>query len=151
MSWQVVGGRFSSRTFSDDVALFTEANVVLPSTLLQQHPKPLMGRLTVFWVLALIGNFVGSLKSRLSDLFARDRGVGYTAPVILGPKGAAQSNRMAHTLLPSLPVKRCTLRATPPIPPSQCVNTSVNASSGTNVAVNKTLSRAQRSARDFNC
>jgi len=41
--------------------LFTEANVVLPSTLLQQHPKPLMGRLTVFWVLALIGNFVGTL------------------------------------------------------------------------------------------
>jgi len=41
--------------------LFTEANVVLPSTLLQQHPKPLMGRLMLFWVLALIGNFVGTL------------------------------------------------------------------------------------------
>ena len=41
--------------------LFTEANVVLPSTLLQQHPKPLMGRLLLFWALALIGNFVGTL------------------------------------------------------------------------------------------
>ena len=41
--------------------LFTEANVVLPSTLLQQHPRPLMGRLMLFWVLALIGNFVGTL------------------------------------------------------------------------------------------
>lgn len=41
--------------------LFTEANVVLPSTLLQQHPKPLLGRLMLFWVLALIGNFVGTL------------------------------------------------------------------------------------------
>lgn len=41
--------------------LFTEANVVLPSTLLQQHPKPLMGRLMLFWALALIGNFVGAL------------------------------------------------------------------------------------------
>ena len=41
--------------------LFTEANVVLPSTLLQQHPRPLMGRLMLFWVLALIGNFIGTL------------------------------------------------------------------------------------------
>ena len=41
--------------------LFTEANVVLPSTLLQQHPKPLLGRLVVFWALALIGNFVGAV------------------------------------------------------------------------------------------
>ena len=41
--------------------LFTEANVVLPSTLPQQHPKPLLGRLMLFWVLALIGNFVGTL------------------------------------------------------------------------------------------
>lgn len=41
--------------------LFTEANVVLPSTLLQQHPRPLMGRLMLFWALALIGNFVGTL------------------------------------------------------------------------------------------
>ena len=41
--------------------LFTEANVVLPSTLLQQHPKPLLGRLTLFWALALIGNFVGAI------------------------------------------------------------------------------------------
>jgi formate/nitrite transporter FocA (FNT family) len=41
--------------------LFTEANVVLPSTLLQQHPRPLMGRLMLFWMLALIGNFVGTL------------------------------------------------------------------------------------------
>lgn len=41
--------------------LFTEANVVLPSTLLHQHPKPLLGRLMLFWVLALIGNFVGTL------------------------------------------------------------------------------------------
>jgi formate/nitrite transporter FocA (FNT family) len=41
--------------------LFTEANVVLPSTLLQQHPRPLMGRLMLFWMLALIGNFIGTL------------------------------------------------------------------------------------------
>jgi len=41
--------------------LFTEANVVLPSTLLQHPPGPLLGRLVVFWVLALIGNFVGAI------------------------------------------------------------------------------------------
>ena len=43
--------------------LFTEANVVLPSTLLQQHPKPLVGRLILFWARALVGNFVGALIS----------------------------------------------------------------------------------------
>jgi formate/nitrite transporter FocA (FNT family) len=41
--------------------LFTEANVVLPSTLLRQRPKPLLGRLVVFWALALIGNFLGAI------------------------------------------------------------------------------------------
>ncbi|MFZ4373070.1 MAG: formate/nitrite transporter family protein [Mycobacterium sp.] len=41
--------------------LFTEANVVLPSTLLQQHPKPLLGKLVRFWALALVGNFVGAV------------------------------------------------------------------------------------------
>jgi formate transporter len=39
--------------------LFTEANVVLPSTLLQQHPKPLLGKLVRFWALALVGNMIG--------------------------------------------------------------------------------------------
>ena len=43
--------------------LFTEANVVLPSTLLQQHPKPLLGRLVLFWALALIGNFIGAVAT----------------------------------------------------------------------------------------
>ncbi|MEI7544496.1 MAG: formate/nitrite transporter family protein [Mycobacteriaceae bacterium] len=41
--------------------LFTEANVVLPSTLLEQHPRPLLGRLILFWALALIGNFIGAI------------------------------------------------------------------------------------------
>jgi len=41
--------------------LFTEANVVLPSTLLQQHPRPFIGRLLLFWALALIGNFIGAV------------------------------------------------------------------------------------------
>ena len=41
--------------------LFTEANVVLPSTLLRQPARPLLGRLVVFWALALIGNFGGAL------------------------------------------------------------------------------------------
>ena len=41
--------------------MFTEANVVLPSTLLQQHTKPLLGRLIVFWALAFIGNFIGTI------------------------------------------------------------------------------------------
>ena len=41
--------------------LFTEANVVLPSTLLQHYPKPLLGRLILFWALALIGNFIGAV------------------------------------------------------------------------------------------
>ena len=41
--------------------IFTEANVVLPSTLLQQHTKPLLGRLIVFWALAFIGNFIGTI------------------------------------------------------------------------------------------
>ena len=41
--------------------LFTEANVVLPSTLLQHPPGPLLGRLVVFWALALIGNFIGAV------------------------------------------------------------------------------------------
>ena len=40
--------------------LFTEANVVLPSTLLRQRAKSLLGRLVVFWALALIGNFAGA-------------------------------------------------------------------------------------------
>jgi formate transporter len=41
--------------------LFTEANVVLPSALLRQPTRPLLGKLVVFWVLALIGNFAGAL------------------------------------------------------------------------------------------
>jgi len=41
--------------------LFTEANVVLPSTLLRYPPGPLLGRLTLFWALALVGNFVGAI------------------------------------------------------------------------------------------
>ena len=41
--------------------LFTEANVVLPSTLLQQNPRPFIGRLILFWALALIGNFIGAV------------------------------------------------------------------------------------------
>ncbi|MBJ7400019.1 formate/nitrite transporter family protein [Mycolicibacterium sp.] len=41
--------------------LFTEANVVLPSTLLRQRPKLLLGRLVVFWALAFIGNFLGAI------------------------------------------------------------------------------------------
>ena len=41
--------------------LFTEANVVLPSTLLEQHPRPLLGRLILFWALALVGNFIGAI------------------------------------------------------------------------------------------
>ena len=41
--------------------LFTEANVVLPSTLLRQPVKPLAGRLVLFWALALMGNFVGAV------------------------------------------------------------------------------------------
>jgi len=41
--------------------LFTEANVVLPSTLLRQNTAPLLGRLLLFWALALIGNFVGAV------------------------------------------------------------------------------------------
>jgi len=40
--------------------LFTEANVVLPSTLLRQRVRPLLGRLVAFWALALVGNFVGA-------------------------------------------------------------------------------------------
>ena len=41
--------------------LFTEANVVLPSTLLLQRPRVLLRKLIVFWALALVGNFVGAL------------------------------------------------------------------------------------------
>jgi len=41
--------------------LFTEANVVLPSTLLEQRPRPLLGRLVLFWALALVGNFIGAI------------------------------------------------------------------------------------------
>jgi formate transporter len=41
--------------------LFTEANVVLPSTLLLQRPSVLLRKLVVFWALALIGNFLGAL------------------------------------------------------------------------------------------
>lgn len=41
--------------------LFTEANVVLPSTLLLQHPRVFARRLVLFWVLALVGNFIGAV------------------------------------------------------------------------------------------
>jgi formate transporter len=41
--------------------LFTEANVVLPSTLWLQHPRTLLRKLVLFWALALIGNFIGAL------------------------------------------------------------------------------------------
>jgi formate/nitrite transporter FocA (FNT family) len=43
--------------------LFTEANVVLPSTLLQQRVRPLTGRLILFWALALVGNFIGAVAT----------------------------------------------------------------------------------------
>jgi len=60
-----------------------------------------------------VSDFIGSFKSGLSDLVARDSRIGYSAPVILGPESPAQPNRVAHTLLPSMPVERCTLRAIP--------------------------------------
>jgi formate transporter len=43
--------------------LFTEANVVLPSTLLRQPVGPLLGRLVQFWGLALVGNFIGAVAT----------------------------------------------------------------------------------------
>jgi hypothetical protein len=63
-----------------------------------------------------IGCFVSGFESGLGDLLARDSRVRYPAPVILGPEGAAQPNRVAHTLLPSMPVGICIPRATPPTP-----------------------------------
>lgn len=42
-----------------EAALFTEANVVMPATLLSGGSKA--GRVVRFWVLAWIGNFVGAL------------------------------------------------------------------------------------------
>ena len=40
-------------------ALFTEANVVLPATLLQGNARSLMGKAARFWALAWLGNMVG--------------------------------------------------------------------------------------------
>ncbi len=42
-------------------ALFTEANVVLPATLLGRRSPGLVGRVARFWALAWIGNLVGAL------------------------------------------------------------------------------------------
>jgi formate transporter len=41
--------------------LFTEANVVLPSTLLHQHRTSLIGKVVRFWVLAWVGNLIGAI------------------------------------------------------------------------------------------
>lgn len=40
--------------------LFTEANVVLPATLLYQHKKTFVMKVSRFWALAWIGNFIGA-------------------------------------------------------------------------------------------
>jgi hypothetical protein len=49
-----------------------------------------------------ICGFVASFKRGLRDLVTRYGCVGYAAPVILGPETSAQSNHVAHTLLPFL-------------------------------------------------
>jgi len=41
--------------------LFTEANVVLPSTLVQQRQASLLGRTARVWALAWIGNLIGAI------------------------------------------------------------------------------------------
>ena len=41
--------------------LFTEANVVLPSTLLYQHQKSFIPKVIRFWALAWVGNFIGAI------------------------------------------------------------------------------------------
>src|SRR6185436_3973150 len=51
-----------------------------------------------------VGGFFGGFQGRLSDLLARNGGVGYATPMILRPELAAQPNRVAHTLLPSAPL-----------------------------------------------
>ncbi len=51
-----------------------------------------------------VGGFLGGFYSRLSDMVARNGGVGDSTPVILRPELAAQPNRVRHTLLPSAPL-----------------------------------------------
>ena len=41
--------------------LFTEANVVLPSTLLYQHRRSIVTGVARFWTLAFIGNLIGAI------------------------------------------------------------------------------------------
>ena len=41
--------------------LFTEANVVLPSTLLYQHKRSIVTRVARFWILAFVGNLIGAM------------------------------------------------------------------------------------------